>query len=101
MESNNCEVPNPGSGSQAIDSRMSPQAINPESNPQVIDLSSSPPAGLIIKSDDIECKDDEDLPSTSLNPVSYVLYIHLKIACVYYCPPVPKELPGDLHKSIS
>ena len=69
MESNNCEAPNPGS-SQAKDSRMSPRTINPESNYEVIDLSSSPPPGL--RSDDSECKDNEDLPSTWLNPVSYV-----------------------------
>ena len=47
---------------------MSPQAINPENNHQIIDLSSSPQAGL--SSDNNECKDDEDLPSTWLNPVS-------------------------------
>ena len=52
---------------------MSPRIINLESNYEVIDLSSSPPAGL--RSDDSECKDNEDLPSTWLNPVSYVTII--------------------------
>ena len=73
LENTNCEAPNPRSSSEIIDSRMSPQAINPGNNHQIIDLSSSPQAGL--SSDNNECKCDEDLPSTWLNPVSQLCIV--------------------------
>ena len=56
---------------------MSPRTINLESTYEVIDLSSSPPAGL--RSDDSKCKDNEDLHSTWLNSVSYVVIIYRKL----------------------
>ena len=68
------------SSHQQTDSSSGVQVIELENNHQVIDLMSGPQADL--RSNDVEYKSDEDLPSTWLNPMDVVSNKLHKSECI-------------------